>query len=291
MLHLAMSPTRIASPMATDNEPISQREFVSPPILFSPLGTPPTEHAQRIAEEGLTAAEALDAEGMMMAAAELKAATLAEAAQAYSRQTKRHEAARKQNRHPLAKVGGQTSPAVQEELAIQSQVSTTGFPTPPRTPKLHATTSAANSAFAAVSVPSGGVVTTVPTDVLAVVISNATLVTHLEGAPFTIYQLHVPLLAGEHIAFRRYSEFVAFDMQLRECLGDRLLPMAPLDCVWLHDLPPLPPRTIPFLQSAIAPSVIAHRWAGLQRYLDATLERVADHPAAFGVFRDFLCLP
>ena len=53
----------------------------------------------------------------------------------------------------------------------------------------------------------------------------------------------------------------------------------------------LPPRTIPLLQSATAPAVVAQRWLMLQRYLDAVLERVSDNPDAFEVLKSFLGVP
>ena len=55
-------------------------------------------------------------------------------------------------------------------------------------------------------------------------------------------------------------------------------------------LPPLPPMTLPWVQDATHPRVVARRWASLQRYLDAALERVAESAEAFSAFKDFLCL-
>ena len=64
-------------------------------------------------------------------------------------------------------------------------------------------------------------------------------------------------------------------------------------CLTLRQLPALPPKTLPLLQDATAPAVVSRRWAELQRYLDAALERVADPDcpcAALDAFKEFLCL-
>ena len=47
------------------------------------------------------------------------------------------------------------------------------------------------------------------------VISGVEVVSHLDEKPFAIYLLAAPLLSGEHVAFRRYSEFVRLDRTLR----------------------------------------------------------------------------
>ena len=100
-------------------------------------------------------------------------------------------------------------------------------------------------------------------------------------------RLLVPLIAGEHVAFRRYSDFVTLDELLRVSLGSGGLP-----CAEDRQLPRLPPKTL-FWQDATAPGVTARRWAALQLYLDAVLETVtfSANDAAWRAFRAFLCIP
>ena len=245
---------------------------------FSPLGTPATERAARIARDGLDAAEALEAAGMPHSAAELKASALVEAAEAYRKQRQRRM--RKGARsplHPVATVNGAAPQslgscipeAVQEEAAAVAQIQ-------------------------------------------AVVISGTSLVHHRlpdgiqAGRPFTLWHLHVPLCtAGQHVAFRRYSDFVALDGTLRRCLREQqwqraaehsrsaaavIASLGDLSCLTMRPLPALPPKTLPFVQDPTAPALLSHRWAGLQRYLDAALERAADCPPALDALLRFLCL-
>ena len=291
---------------------------------MSPMGTPATEKAQRIANDGLNAAEALDHEGMFNAASELKAATLVEAAQAYAKQRQRQ--ARKQKQRPgrsplrtmsrsnsaiaeegeaatmVATEGATSNSAVEkqrpEQEVPEQEVPTSGFPMPPTTP---ASDRAVVSAHAVRDMYGDLEPRVLPLEIQAVIISNTSLVRHLEGSPFTLFQLHVPLLSGEHVAFRRYSDFVALDATLCQLLGAVAVgrlggpfahPLAQaLSCFWVRDLPALPPKTLPLLQDPTAPAVIGARWAALQRYLDSALERVAECPEAFDAFKAFLCLP
>ena len=58
----------------------------------------------------------------------------------------------------------------------------------------------------------------------------------------------------------------------------------------LRPLPALPPKTLPLLQDATHPAIVSQRWAGLQRYLDAALERVMDCPEALDALKEFLDL-
>lgn len=298
MLHLAMSPTRLESPLSRPTD-----DLLSPTDEFlSPLGTPPTERVQKIVEGGLAAAEALDAEGMTSVATEIKAAVLVEAAQEYAKLNKKRmarEQRKTKGRSPLRKVtnhrelaasGAQQATAQVAEEA-KEEVSTVGFPTPPRTPIVSQGVFAAAAAPQSITAPpTAASVSTSPRDVQAIIIAKTSLIRPFEGSAFTEYQLRIPLLSGECVAYHRFRDFVAFDFALREALGDRsLLPGA--DCLWLRELPPLPPRTIPLLQSATAPAVVAQRWLMLQRYLDAVLERVSDNPDAFEVLKSFLGVP
>jgi hypothetical protein len=95
----------------------------------------------------------------------------------------------------------------------------------------------------------------VPADIQTVFIAGTSIVSHLEERPFTLYQLHVPLLSGEAVAFRRYSDFVALD----ERLGAELhgsTPRAP--CLFHRELPALPPKTA-FWQDATTYAVVTAR--------------------------------
>ena len=130
----------------------------------------------------------------------------------------------------------------------------------------------------------------------AVLISGTMIVGHLEGErPFTLYQLHAPLLSGEHVAFRRFSDFLALDASLRRLLdGPPLLPGLPpsVRLTWCapSQLPPLPSKTLPW-QEATSREIVTARWGALQIYLDAVVERIGQCPEAWECFRDFLCLP
>ena len=121
----------------------------------------------------------------------------------------------------------------------------------------------------------------------AVLISGTSVVRHLEERPFALYLLHAPLSTGEHVAFRRYSDFVALDASIRWRLDGRRLR---LPCMSTPTLPPLPPRALPWTNSTES-KLVAARWGGLQIYLDAVLDRIGESEAAWKVFRDFLFLP
>ena len=132
-----------------------------------------------------------------------------------------------------------------------------------------------------------------PSDLQAVLISDASIVRHMNGRPFTLYRLFVPGSFGEHVAFRRYSDFVALDQRLRFHLRSRLHPMGLqlLPCVAERSLPRLPPKTL-FWQDATAAALTTRRWGGLQLYLDAVLEviTVTENTEAWRCFEEFLCL-
>ncbi|KAL1530046.1 hypothetical protein AB1Y20_000969 [Prymnesium parvum] len=106
-----------------------------------------------------------------------------------------------------------------------------------------------------------------PKDVQAVLISGTSVVRHFENRPFGHYQLHVPLLSGEHVVFRRYSEFLALDAELRQAETPSELALR-LACCGAADLPSLPPKT-GFWEDATSSTVISRRWRALQAYLDA----------------------
>ena len=130
-----------------------------------------------------------------------------------------------------------------------------------------------------------------PRDVQTVLISGTSVVRHLQERPFTLYQLHVPLLSKEHVAFRRYSDFVELDARLRqpEALGP--LSLFSFCASAGRELPPLPAKTA-FWEDSTSTAVISRRWGALQLYLDAALEAV--HPygdsEAWGSLKDFLNL-
>ena len=129
-----------------------------------------------------------------------------------------------------------------------------------------------------------------PGDLQAVLVSETTVVRPERGRPFTLYRLFVPLIAGEHVAFRRYSDFVTLDELLRVSLGSGGLP-----CAEDRQLPRLPPKTL-FWQDATAPGVTARRWAALQLYLEPRRGArdgvtFSANDAAWRAFRAFLCIP
>ena len=227
---------------------------------------------------------------MHQQAAAMKAAALTEAAEVYS------NARRK-------KMGKGRSP-LRPMTNGREFVPTGGFPMPPRAESGEAVAAAAASTDAAAEVVAAAAVRTeqrlaklTVQSVAAVVISGTSVVRHLEGPPFTLYQLHVPLLAGEHVAFRRYSDFESLDVKLRALLDE-----PPLLSAWLaraaclrteplpRALPYLPPKTVPWVQGSTSPSVVAHRWGALQKYLDAALERAVESPQAWESFMEFLCI-
>ena len=109
----------------------------------------------------------------------------------------------------------------------------------------------------------------------------------LDSRGTRLFQLHAPLRSGEHVAFRRYSDFVHLDTLVRGLL-DGTGPRLP--CASAPALPPLPPKTLPW-QSTTESKLVAARWGGLQVYLDAVLDRVGESGAAWEALRDFLCLP
>ena len=80
-----------------------------------------------------------------------------------------------------------------------------------------------------------------PSELQAVLISDATVVRHLHSRPFTLYRLFVPSTThGEHVAFRRYSDFLALDTQLRLSLGGGHVDFLP--CIGARVSHPPPPR-------------------------------------------------
>ena len=103
-----------------------------------------------------------------------------------------------------------------------------------------------------------------------------------------------PLRSGEQtVAFRRFSDFVALDEKLARLLDGRGAEERrhALPCACMRELPPLPPKTWPW-QDATAPAVVQRRWAQLQHYLDAALDRAVESHAAWSEFAaGFLGLP
>lgn len=253
------------------------------PGASSPLRTPPTERAVRIAREGLDAAEVLSLANMHIEAAEVTASAFEAAASAYAEQAKRPRqktaAERAHARTPLGEMTNAARPASGLTDSASKSV------------RWRAAACKAD-------------------DIKAVIITGAPLVRHAlpedDSRPFTLYQLHVPLTSGEHIAFRRFSHFVALDDALRGALRVQQLRKASLRgppanaasafgelwgaCMALRPLPSLPPKTLPVLQDATHPHVVSQRWASLQRYLDAALEHVAECPEALDAFKEFLDL-
>ena len=262
----------------------------------------------KIASRGLEAAESLEDDGMLVAAAEVKAAALSEAAEAYSRRRAAHAAFRspsvwcprtaracsiaamasaptgsrrqqqrertgacvrgkRRRAHPPAECGDQAG-APLSDVAVSIYAISPPVAGPPR--------------------PSSPIR---PEQLHAVVISGASVVRHLEGGDFCLYQLTVPLThsQAEHVAFKRYRDFLELDSALCRALQEAFNPLVP--CFFFRDLPSLPPRTIPWVQDATHHSVVAKRWAALQRYLDVALEKAAQCPEAFVVLKTFLCLP
>ena len=99
----------------------------------------------------------------------------------------------------------------------------------------------------------------------------------------------MPTTSGEHVAFRRYSDFLALDAQLRLSLGGGRADWLP--CFHDRSLPRLPPKTA-FWHDATAATTTMRRWGALQLYLDAALDAitVAQDEEAWHAFRAFLCL-
>ena len=132
-----------------------------------------------------------------------------------------------------------------------------------------------------------------PSDLQAVLISDASIVRHMNGRPFTLYRLFVPGSFGEHVAFRRYSDFVSLDQRLRFHMRSHHHPtgLQLLPCVAERSLPRLPPKTL-FWQDTTAAALTTRRWGGLQLYLDAVLEviSVTANNEAWRCFEEFLCL-
>ena len=130
-----------------------------------------------------------------------------------------------------------------------------------------------------------------PRQVQAVLISGVEVVSHLDEKPFALYQLVAPLLSGEHVAFRRYSEFVRLDRTLRAAWG---LPAHRALCSGgAGELPALPPKTA-FWQDATSTAVTSHRWGALQLWLDVVLDRLSQgvyNEKAWDAFRQFLGVP
>lgn len=294
--------------LAASETPLSP----SPPSgATSPLGTPATAHAMKIASRGLEAAESLEDDGMLVAAAEVKAAALSEAAEAYSRRRAAHAAFRS----PLGVVSSANSKGVlnrgdgKRPYRVQEASSSASVPAPVSEESDDEPTLQQNVADQAGAPPSDVAVVNLrdlatqspvrsrpsspirPEQLHAVVISGASVVRHLEGGDFCLYQLTVPLThsQAEHVAFKRYRDFLELDSALCRALQEAFNPLVP--CFFFRDLPSLPPRTIPWVQDATHHSVVAKRWAALQRYLDVALEKAAQCPEAFVVLKTFLCLP
>ena len=106
-----------------------------------------------------------------------------------------------------------------------------------------------------------------------------------------LQKLVAPLLSGEHVAFRRYSEFVRLDRTLRAAWG---LPAHRALCSGgTGELPALPPKTA-FWQDATSTAVTSHRWGALQLWLDVVLDRLSQgvyNEKAWDSFRQFLGVP
>lgn len=129
----------------------------------------------------------------------MKAGALQAAAEAYARQ---------RNRKTM-KDTGKAQAMSREPLAIVRENSVTPPSVlPPPTPvKEEDETEDAEEAAAAAPDNATAIALPVTLDgaasCQAVVISGTLVVRHLEGRPFTLYQLHVPLVGSEHVAFRR----------------------------------------------------------------------------------------
>ena len=252
--------------------------LLSPPGA-SPLRTPASERALKVAEDGLGAAELLEKKNLFHAASELKAITLLQAREAYDR---RHEMAK---RSPLGRVQLANGAVPPPTKPPETFVSTLGFPTPPKR-------SLRKLLRGSDPVP--------PAAIHSVIISTSSHVQHLDGKHFTLYQLHVPLENREHVVFRRFSDFEALDKALQAALRDEETgrsafhrALVALPCICASGLPTLPPKTLPFFQDATDPALVTQRWTCLQKYLDAVLERVVSckSPLALETFKDFISLP
>ena len=104
----------------------------------------------------------------------------------------------------------------------------------------------------------------------------------------------MPLHASEHVTFRRFSDFEALDAKLRTALAATSaspLPSLPIfSCASVNALPPLPPKTLPWLQDETSQLVVSRRWAALQDYLEVALESALECPEAWEHLKAFLCL-
>ena len=94
----------------------------------------------------------------------------------------------------------------------------------------------------------------------------------LTERPFALYQLHVPLCSGEHVAYRRFSDFVALDAKLRQAESLQQAALRVVLC-GASELPSLPPKTA-FWEDTTSPAIVSRRWGALQLYLDAALDSV-----------------
>ena len=329
-------------------------KVATPKEARSPLATPPTEAAQRIVNVGCGAAELLEAQGLVSEGVELKSATLIEAARVYAAAHSKSKQQHMKGAEPTAFAMGRSPLA----MVRSTNGASLGFPLPPSsvcssTPfgPLHTQSPGSverNDSHSTASPPGETLrgtyvagrpslecrqiprLATVPA---AIIISGTSVVRHLEAPHFTLYQLNVPLVGtrNEHVAFRRYSDFVDLDKLLtRQVDGGLGWCFAP------REIPPLPPKTF-FWQDATAPQTIAERcgcilprtlfdrlhsrgtpadarepseqltpairppftltivcrpstlrWNLLQQYLDVVMERVADKPEAWEIFRAWL---
>uniref|UniRef100_A0A7S4C1G5 PX domain-containing protein n=1 Tax=Chrysotila carterae TaxID=13221 RepID=A0A7S4C1G5_CHRCT len=107
-----------------------------------------------------------------------------------------------------------------------------------------------------------------PRELQAVLISNTHSYIDQAGHAYTGYELHVPMVSGEHTSIRRYSDFRRLDRQLTRALGG-----CTLSCVNTRRLPALPPRTY-FWQGKTQAETTRQRWGALQLYLDGVLDLV-----------------
>lgn len=295
--------------------------------------TPPTERAQRWVEPHLAAAEQLEAENRGAEAAEVRAEALQRLHDFYvnARETRQPRSAHKPSvfstptsndgRSPFSDISNSNmspsytpfKPSPFSPASVDSWGCAKASPAKQqRDPHASA---AADAALAhdllspcalecLRTVPENGLPAddeeaedeeddSAPSDLQAVLISDASVVRHMHGRPFALYRLFVPGAFGEHVAFRRYSDFVALDERLRFHLRSRLQPagLRLLPCVAERSLPRLPPKTL-FWQDPTAVALTTRRWGGLQLYLDAVLEviTVTENEEAWRAFQEFLCL-
>ena len=176
----------------------------------------------------------------------------------------------------------EASPGVASARVASARAASTPQSAVDSTPRVRTLASLAEAELAALLTPR---------QVQAVLISGVEVVSHLDEKPFALYQLVAPLLSGEHVAFRRYSEFVRLDRTLRAAWG---LPTHRALCSGgAGELPALPPKTA-FWQDATSTAVTSHRWGALQLWLDVVLDRLSQgvyNEKAWDAFRQFLGVP